>query len=274
MKIVSDSSCDIFAKKNISFTSVPFKISTDIMDFNDDITLNVKNLTATLKTYKGRTRTGCPGIQAFMDAFEDENEIYVLTVTKGLSGSYNSALAAANEYKESHPDAKIYVFDTLSAGPEIRLAIDKISKLYEKKLPFEEICQKTSDYLKSTRLFFSLQSLHNLAMNGRVNKLTAGTVGLLGIRIVGTASNEGTLEVISKCRGEQKAIIKLVEEMKTAGYTGGKVYIAHVFNPNLANLLKKHITDEFPKASVKIYETRGLCSFYAESGGILVGCEC
>ena len=241
MKIVSDSSCDIFAKKNISFTSVPFKISTDSFDFSDDITLNVKDMTDKLKAYKGRSYTGCPGIHSYLDAFDKEKEIFVLTVTKGLSGSYNAAVTAARTYKEENPDANIHVFDTLSAGPEIRLAIDKISELHHKGLPFEKICKEVTAYMSTTRLFFSLESLHNLAMNGRVNKLTASAVGLLGIRVIGTAGPLGTLETISKCRGEQKTIEKLLEEIKKAGYSGGKIYIAHVFNPNLANLLKKHI---------------------------------
>jgi len=65
-----------------------------------------------------------------------------------------------------------------------------------------------------------------------------------------------------------------MNELKKAGYKGGKLYIAHVFNPNFANIIKKSVIDQYPDANVKLYECRGLCSFYAENGGILIGCEC
>ncbi|MBE5939611.1 MAG: DegV family EDD domain-containing protein [Lachnospiraceae bacterium] len=274
MKIISDSSCDIITLENANFCTVPFKISTNIHEFTDDCFLDVKDMVNTLAGHKGRSFTGCPGIQDWLDAFGSEKEIYVCTLTSALSGSYSSARTAAIQYMDEHPDANVYVFDTLSAGPEVLLLVDKINELTKSGLSFEDVCREASRYLETTRLFFSLESLHNLAQNGRVSKITASAAGLLGIRILGTASKEGTLEQITKCRGEQKLIPKLMNELKKAGYKGGKLYIAHVFNPNFANIIKKSVIDQYPDANVKLYECRGLCSFYAENGGILIGCEC
>ena len=95
----------------------------------------------------------------------------------------------------------------------------------------------------------------------------------LGIRIVGRASNEGELEPLHKCRGEKRAIRQLWDSMQQNGYAGGKVRIRHSDNRNAAEKLAGNIKNCFPCADIKIGENCGLCSYYAEKGGILVGFE-
>ena len=96
---------------------------------------------------------------------------------------------------------------------------------------------------------------------------------MLGIRIVGTASPEGTLAQLSKCRGDRKALPELIEQMKAAGYDGGKVRITHVRNPLLADRFADLVETTWPGADVTIAQSGGLCSYYAESGAILVAME-
>jgi len=101
----------------------------------------------------------------------------------------------------------------------------------------------------------------------------AKLVGVMGIRIVGRASDEGTLQQLHKCRGEKKALAAVFDEMKSRGYCGGKVWIDHCLNLNAAMALKDIICHEFPNSSVKIGTCMGLCSYYAEHGGLLIGYE-
>ena len=128
--------------------------------------------------------------------------------------------------------------------------------------------------MQTTRLFFALKSLHNLAQNGRVNKVIAAAAGALGISVLGTASVEGTLESSAKCRGDKKVIAGMLEEITKAGFQNGKVRISHVENLELAEKLRIALMERFPEAEILIYKARGLCSYYAERGGILVGVEC
>ena len=118
-----------------------------------------------------------------------------------------------------------------------------------------------------------LESMKNLANNGRVSHIVAKMAGLLGIRVVGKASNKGDLEPLNKCRGEEKALSTIFEHMQDNGYKGGKVKISHCLNENAAKKLQLKISDKFPSAVIEIYPCRGLCSFYAEKGGLLVGFE-
>jgi len=127
--------------------------------------------------------------------------------------------------------------------------------------------------MKHTHLLFTLQSLANLARNGRVNPAVAKLAGVLGIVIVGKASDVGTLQQMHKCRGEKRAIDTLYKEMKAHGYAGGRVRIGHNFNLAGAQVLREIILAEFPGADISIEQSAGLCLFYAEEGGLMVGYE-
>lgn len=118
-----------------------------------------------------------------------------------------------------------------------------------------------------------LESMKNLANNGRVSKVTAKLAGLMNIRVVGRASDKGELEPLDKPRGQLMTIRKILERLECFGYEGGRIHIAHCMNMPVAKALKKDLLERFPKAEIFIDRCRGLCSFYAERGGVLVGFE-
>ncbi|MBQ9341257.1 MAG: DegV family protein [Lachnospiraceae bacterium] len=274
MKIVADSSCDMAILPGVKFSVVPLIISADEREFVDGENLNVDEMLTFIENYKGRTGTACPSIQGFLDAFEDETELFVVTMTGSLSGTYGSACAARDQYIQEHPERKVYVVDSKSTGPGERLLIEKLSELIEEGISFDEICTRIEDYKAKTHLFFGLKSIDNLAKSGRVNKLIASAVGLLGISILGTASKEGTIEPVGKSRGDVRLVRDTFKEMKAAGYRGGKVRINNVLNVEIADALKHAIIAEYPNADVLCYPAYGLNSFYAERYGFILGCEC
>ncbi len=274
VKLLADSSCDLMAIEGVEFASVPLTISANDIDYVDDENLDTHAMLDALMAYKGRSYTACPGVDQWLREFEGADEIYVATITSNLSGTYNAACTARDLYLQSHPDAKVCVFDTLSTGPEMRLFVENIASLVKQSLSFDEVCAKAKDYLKHTRLFFVLESLHCLAQNGRVSKITASAVEMLGMRLVGTASTEGTLEVLTKVRGKIKAKAALLDHLKEAMYKGGRLAISYVESLEFAQSIKEAILAEFPDADISLYPARGLCSYYAERGGLLLGCEC
>ena len=274
VKLIADSSSDTFELEGMDFTLVPLNIATDERAFVDDINLNVPQMMDYLAHHQGRSYTACPNVDAWCRAYRGGDEIYVVTISSNLSGSYGAAVSAAQIYKEENPDAKIHVFDSLSAGPEVRMLVKKIARLKQEGKSFEETCLLGEEYKKSTRIFFSLQSFHNLAMNGRVSKAVAKIGGMLGIRIMATGSETGTIEIVDKCRGEKSNLKKFMENLEKAGYTGGNISLAHCQNLTFAQLLANEIRSVYPEASIEIYETRGLCSYYAEAGGTLLSFEC
>ena len=273
MRIIADSSCDLYSIAYEDFKTVPLTIYTDERSFLDDPSLDVHEMLDYLSAYKGRSYTSCPSIDMFLEACRGADEIVIFTITSALSGSYNSALSAAEMYKEENPNAKVAVIDTLSTGCEEILAINKTVELIEKGLPFEKIEADIRDYIARSRLFFSFFSLHNLAQNGRVNKVAAGALNVLNISVNGTATNEGKIAVTGKARGEKKSLMALLDYMIEAGYKGGKAIITHTENEEAAIKLKAMVLEKYPQAQIDIYPTRGLCSYYMERKGVVIACE-
>ena len=126
IKIVADSSADVLTLAGIPFASAPLKIITDQREFVDDAALNVEDMVAWFDTYKGKSKTSCPNPSDWLEAFDGADEVYCVTITSGLSGSYNAAEIAARTYVEQHPERKVHVFDSLSTGPEMALIAEKI----------------------------------------------------------------------------------------------------------------------------------------------------
>ncbi len=273
IKLIADSSADVTAIKGVPFASVPLTIRTDEREFTDEHDLDIGEMLDYMQAYQGRSGTACPSPERWMNAYAGADEILVVSLTSGLSGTYTSAMSAAEMHLSMHPEKRIHVFDTLSAGPEMRLLLERLAELIRQGRRFDELVREGTEYLKRTRLMCCLQSLHNFAQNGRVSKVAAKAVGLLGIRILAGASEEGTLELIEKCRGEKKALAVLLEKMHDAGYRGGKLRLAHAQGEQTAQALSDLVLARFPNADVKIYPCRGLCAYYAERGGVLAGFE-
>ena len=273
-KIVADSSCDMWELNGVDFAVAPITISTDNKHYVDNQELDVHLMSEELAKYKGVSHTACPSVGSWLDCYEGYDEVFVVTLTGAMSGTYNSAMTAKGIYEEENENVKVRVFDSLSTGPEMRLLIEKLKEMIEEDLPFEEIVEKGQDYLNHSRLFFALKSLHNFAMNGRVSKAVASAIGVLNISIFATASEEGTIQQISKCRGEKKVVKSMIEHLENAGYHGGKVRISHADNLKLAHNVRDKILELYPNADIIVYPMGGLCTYYAEIGGLLVGCEC
>lgn len=273
IKIVADSSSDVLAMTGVAYESAPLKIITAHHEYVDDAALDVDSMVEELHRYNGKSSTSCPNAADWLTAFGEAQWVFCVTITGTLSGSYNAACMAKQHYEEAHPDRRVFVFNSLTAGPEICLILEKLQELIGAGLGFDEICKKITRYGKRCGLLFMLESMKNLANNGRVSPLVARMAGLLGIRVIGKASDQGNLDPLHKCRGEQKALETMVQEMRALGFAGGKVRIAHCLNSEAAQRLKKLIRQQFEKAQITLYACRGLCSFYAERGGLLVGFE-
>ena len=222
---------------------------------------------------RAKVRPPAPMWGTFWPPMRGRDEIFVVTITGTLSGCNNAARMAAEEYQDNHPGARVFVLDSLSTGPEMCLLARRMAALAATDAAFDEICQDAEAYSQHTHLLFSLESLNNLARNGRV-KLTAAVVArALGIRVLGQASPQGELDLICKTRGEHGVLERIILEMKAKGYAGGPVQIAHCDNENAARRLKLMIEAVWQNARAEIVPCGALCSFYAELGGLLVGYE-
>ena len=273
IKIVSDSSSNVFSLPGANYVTVPMKVIAGDKEFIDTPELNVHEMVSYLKSYKGKSGSSCPNVQEWLDAYEGDEDIFVLTISKNLSGSYNSACQAAEEFMETHPGRKVFVFNTLTAGPQQILLAEKLDELIRQGLDFETVKEQALEYQNHTHILFCLESMLNLARNGRISPAAAKIAGMLGIRACGDVHGGQIIPQV-KPRGEKKAIEALVQMLAERGLDGTKqVRVAHCFGEKQALALKAATEARFPGVKFAIEPTTALCSFYAEEGGLMIGFE-
>ena len=272
-QIVCDSSSNVFAVPGVPYTTVPMKVVAGDKEYVDDPRLDVQGMVTDLKNHKGKSGSSCPNVQEWLDAFGGADVVFGITITKHLSGSYNAARQAADVYMEENPGKKAYIFDSLSTGPEMMMIVEKIRELMEAGLDFEAVISQVLDYANHNHTLFCLQSMNNLARNGRVSPAVAKIAGLLGIRVVGDVKG-GEITPVHKPRGEKKALQHLGEMMGERGLgEGGLVRIAHCYALETAQTLASMVRERFSGCRVMLEPTTALCSFYAEEGGMIIGFE-
>ncbi len=271
-RIVTDSSSNVLHIDGADYATVPMKIVA-AREYVDVPGLDVAQMVEDLRNHKAKSGSSCPNVGEWLEAFGDAEYVFGVTITKHLSGSYNAAKQAADTYMEEHPGRKVFIFDSLSAGPELMLIVNRIRECEAAGDDFDTTVEKVLDYHNHCHTLFCLESLTNLARNGRVSPVVAKIAGTLGIRIIGTARG-GEIAQVHKPRGAKKAIIALVEAMKERGFRDGAVLrVSHCFAEEAAAALREAVLAEFPDTKFHLEPCTALCSFYAEEGGLILGFE-
>ena len=219
-------------------------------------------------------QTACPSPERFKEAFEcDVEQIFVITLSEHLSGTYNSAVLAKKLYEEEHgQDGKniaVFSSDSASSG-ELNIAL-YIQSLCQASLPFEEIEEKTRSFIKNMRTYFVLESLDTLRKNGRLTGLQAFFATALNIKPV-MGADSGVIIKLDQARGINKALTRMADiAIREAGETKDKVLIiAHCNNPERAEVVKNEMCRQASFKDVIITETAGVATVYASDGGIIV----
>ena len=271
-KIVSDSSSNIFSITGTDYATVPMKVIA-AKEYIDTPHLDLQGMVEDLKAHKGKSGSSCPNVGEWLEAFGDADMIFGVTISKNLSGSYNAAQQAAEEYMEQNPGKRVYIFDSLAAGPQQAMLIDKINQLIQEGCDFDTIVEKAREYHNHTHILFCLESLTNLARNGRVSMAVAKIAGVLGIRVIGDVKG-GEITPVHKIRGEKKSLQTLVEMLAERGFQDGAlIRVANCFDESQTNALKEAVMQQYPNCRFVIEPTTALCSFYAEAGGLMIGFE-
>ena len=272
--IISDSSCDLkemeTREENIAFSTVPFIMQVGEKEFIDHEGLDTAELIEAIANCREAAKSACPAPETWLEHFRRPGPAFAFTISSNLSGSYQSACIARDMLLDEEPEKKIHIFDSKSTGPEIVLMIARLGELIRESIPFEQIVRDVQALADRTHVAFALCSFDNLAKNGRVSRLAGFVAGRLGLWGVGVASDEGRIVVKTKVRGAQKAIGAIIDDMKERAFTSGHVVISHCFNEEMALRLKGKILETWDKAQVRIIPTRGLDSFYAEKGGLII----
>ncbi|MDF2512866.1 MAG: hypothetical protein K0S04_2732 [Herbinix sp.] len=272
-RIIGDSCTDLpeALKSDPHFKLVPLTLIVDDVSIIDDDTFNQKDFLERVRAYPHSPKSACPSPEDYMKYFDYDGDIYIVTLSSQLSGSYNSAELAKKLYKEDHPDKKIEVIDSRSASVGQTLLAMKIKELMDAKQTFESVVEKVYAFRDELKTKFVLESLDTLRKNGRLTGIQAIIASALNIKPVMGATPEGTICKIDQARGITKAVSLMAKciEADVIKPTEKILGIAHCNNRERAEFFKAEVLKRVPFKDCFIVDTAGVSSLYANDGGII-----
>lgn len=276
-KIIGDSCLDITAemRKDSRFQIVPLTLQVDDTILIDDETFDQKAFIKLVAASPNCPKTACPSPEAFKKAYEcEEEDVYVITLSSHLSGTYNSAMVGRDMYVEEQGEKNILVIDSESASSgEMNIAL-AIMEMYEEGLEFAEVSERILKMRDDQQTYFVIDSLEPLRKNGRLTGLQAFFATALNIKPVMGAPH-GIIIKLDQARGVAKGLTRMCEiAVKQAGNTVGKrAVIAHCNIPERARMVKAELERLAAFKEILITETAGVATLYAGDGGIILAVE-
>lgn len=272
-RIIGDSCTDLpkELKEDLHFKLVPLTLIVDNDSIVDDKSFNQVDFLEKVRLCPNSPKSACPSPEDYMNYFDFDGDIYIVTLSSQLSGSYNSAELAKKLYLEEHPEKKVEVIDSRSASVGQTLIAMKIKELIEQKLPFEMVVEKIHAFRDSLKTKFVLESLDTLRKNGRLSGLQAVICSALNIKPVMGATPEGTICKVDQARGIVKALVAMVKSIEEDVVKPSEriLGIAHCNNYERALFVKEEIMKRIPFKDCFIVDTAGVSSMYANEGGII-----
>jgi DegV family protein with EDD domain len=182
-------------------------------------------------------------IQFFEELYQEGyDEFFVTTIASVLSGTHNAISLAAEELKDK---MKIRVFDTKTVCFSEGLFALEADKMLQMGKTFDEIEEKLSDMRKKNTIFFAVDSLTQLVLNGRLSGAQAFMGKLLKIKPILQVQESGHIVSIEKIRNIKNALSSI--SSKVQAYANGRnfdAYILYTGNPRLRDFFVETLKDE------------------------------
>ncbi|EOD01394.1 DegV family protein [Caldisalinibacter kiritimatiensis] len=252
IKIITDSTAYIekeYAENNgigIVPLSINFEGNTNKEGFPGEFKDFYNKLVAT----KDFPTTSQPAIGEFVKVFEEEvkkgNEVIAILISEKLSGTYNTAVTAANMVAPE----KISVIDSETTVSNLRLLVQQANELAKEGKMRKEILNIINEQKKKSGINLTVETLEYLKRGGRLSGKQALVGNVLNIKPI-IALIDGKLESISKVRGKKRAIKKMISNIPEVVES---ISVCHILNKEEAEKIKNKLKEKFPNAKISIDE--------------------
>ncbi len=274
-KIVVDSCCELPDpyKNDPRFERVPLTLEVGDYRILDDETFNQQEFLQKVAAYPKCPKSACPSPERYKNAYEtDAEHVYCVTLSSHLSGSFGSAVLGKNLYEEEFGTKDIYVCDSESASiGETQLAMKIMEWEEEGTMTFSQIVKKLEDFRNAMGTYFVLDNLDTLRKNGRLSSVKAIIASTLSIKPV-MGAIKGVIVQKGQTVGIKKALAKMADIIVSEGKNleSKVLYISHCNCPSRAALVKELLLARAKFKDVKILDTAGVSTMYANDGGVIV----
>lgn len=209
----SDLSDELYQAHHVAVT--PFYVTFDKqVYYKERIDISISEFFKRLRTENVFPSTSLPTAMDYEEIFrsylQQERDIVCLCITAKFSGSYQNAVAAANQLRLEYPGRDIYVIDSLQASGGQGVTLLQMIKMKQAGYSAAQITQRVEELKPTSRVFLTVDSLKYLQKGGRIGKVSALAGTLLQIKPI-IVQKDGELNPVAKVRGRQKALDRIVE---------------------------------------------------------------
>ena len=258
----ADLSKEHFNKRDISYICFHFELDGKM--YRDDLGESISFEEFYQAMANGAdTKTSQVNVGEFMEYFEsflkDGKDILHVTLSSGISGTYNSAMIAKETLEERYPDRKIYIVDSLGASSGFGLFMDRLADLRDMGMSIDELQRWAEEKKNRLQSWFFSTDLTFFVKGGRVSKASGFVGGILNICPLLHVSKEGKLVPKYKIRTKKKVIEAIVKQMEAYAQNGieynGKCYISNSACMEDAKAVAELVEARFPRLNgpVEIY---------------------
>lgn len=277
IKIITDGAADL----PLSFIEehpvkiVPLNVSFGEQRFKTGIDIDNETFYRMMRDSAELPKSSCPAPYDFLEAYKEvpeEDAIIVYALSKGLSGTYNSAVIGMNMLLEEQPTRKIAVLNTKTGSCGQILLIDEAVKLINNGADFDTIIANAQASIDSMNTFVLLDTLENVMKGGRLSRAKGAIANALNIKIILDVSKEGLIEVREKVRGEKKVLRRFIEQIGECGkdFEQKVLTMTHSNCEEKALSLLKAIKEQYNFRDAILSEIGPLIGTYAGEGGIVI----
>lgn len=270
--IVGDSCCDFTGAemKKGYFRSAPLILTVGNKEIIDDENVDTEQLIKLMAECSDAPRSACPSPEEFISRFEGGDEIYVVTLSSKLSGSYNSAMLARQIYLSEHPEVKIHVFDSKSAAAAQHLICEKIEECALAGMAFKDVVSTVNQYISNQKTYFVLDDLSVFIKNGRVPRVKGAMANVLNIKPV-LAGDDGEIVQLDQGRGMNRALNRMLWQIEKLGYDKTrKVEITECQSYERCMNVRKILMEKFGFKNVAVIKAHGISTLYENAGGVVL----
>ncbi len=255
----ADLSAEHMAARNIEYVCFHFEV--DGKTYPDDLGKSIpfKDFYQMMRD-GAMTKTSQVSVGEYEEFFErflkEGKDILHLTLSSGISGTYNSACVAAQDLRDKYPDRKIYVVDSLAASSGYGLFMDKLADMRDEGKDIDTLHVWAENHKLECIHWFFTSDLTYLIRGGRVSKASGFVGQLLNICPLLNVDYKGRLIAREKIRTKKKVIRRIVDKMEEDAEGGleysGKCFISNSDCYEDARAVADLIEARFPKLNGKV----------------------
>ena len=265
-RIISESCANIYKYKGIPYTCIYANIDTCTSRYEDHRGLDISLMMEELDNYCGEVNVSTPNVKDWFSSIKDEDVTFLLPNASILSDSYHNAMLAKNKYVSMHPDKQVYVINTNTTGPAMKLIIEKLAQLIHEELEITEIIDQINTYVQNVHVCLLFDKPASFVKSKLFS--TKERVGqILGMY---TCS---TLKTQKVCANKKQALLKLAKTLRKKGFQGTKLIISHTNAKEDAMLLSTMLKELFGSISIDIIPNSGINAYTYGKKALLVGFE-